>query len=168
MIFWRKGCKIMANEGRKDFNKMLNDNKDMPKVVIVSDEATIRRYGGNKMLLVPPSYYDFLIKRVPKGKLVTIGNLREYLARENDADFTDPMTAGIFINIVAWASYQREDNKTACFRVLKSDGELNVKFPGGIELQRRLLEEEGHKVISKGVKNVRYYVEDFESSLFEL
>ncbi len=78
------------------------------------------------------------------------------------------MTAGIFINIVAWASYQRSDNITSYWRVLKSDGELNFKYPEGIKLQKRLLEEEGHTIISKGTKNIKYYVKDFEKSLIEL
>ena len=51
---------------------------------------------------------------------------------------------------------------------MKSDGELNVKYPEGEELQKRLLEEEGHTIISKGTKNIKYYVKDFENSLIEL
>ena len=49
------------------------------------------------------------------------------------------MTAGIFINIVAWASYQRNEDITPYWRTLKSDGELNVKYPEAIELQKKLL-----------------------------
>ena len=158
----------MANEDKKDFNKMMNENKDMPKIQIVTDEKTIKKYGGTKMFLAPPTYYDELIKRVPKGKLITVGQMRDYLAKQNHADFTDPMTAGIFVNIVAWASYQRDTDITPYWRTLKSDGELNVKYPEAIDLQRRLLEEEGHTIITKGTKNVKYYVKDFEKSLVEL
>ena len=49
-----------------------------------------------------------------------------------------------------------------------SDGELNVKYPEAIELQKRLLEEEGHTIITKGTKNIKYYVKDFEKSLIKL
>lgn len=94
--------------------------------------------------------------------------MRDYLARKNNADFTDLMTAGIFVNIVTWASYQRDEDITPYWRTLKSDGELNVKYPEGIKLQKRLLEEEGHTIISKGTKNIKYYVKDFENSLIEL
>ena len=120
------------------------------------------------MFFAPPIYYDELMKKVPKGKLVTVSQMREYLAKQNKADFTDPMTAGIFVNIVAWASYQRNEDITPYWRTIKSDGELNVKYPEAIELQKRLLEEEGHTIISKGTKNIRYYVKDFEKSLIEL
>ena len=149
----------MANENKKDFNAMMKNNKDMPKIQIVEDEKTIKKYGGTKMFFAPPLYYDTLMKKVPKGKLVTVSQ---------NADFTDPMTAGIFVNIVAWASYQRNEDITPYWRTLKSDGELNVKYPEAIELQKRLLEEEGHTIVSKGTKNIKYYVKDFENSLIEL
>lgn len=158
----------MANESKKDFNAMLNNNKDMPKIQVIKDKKTIEKYGGAKMLLAPPSFYDNLIKKVPNGKLVTVNQIRKYLAKENNADFTDPMTAGIFINIVAWTSYQRSADITPYWRVLKSDGELNKKYPEKIELQKQLLEEEGHVIIKKGTKNIKYYVQNFEDSLVEL
>ena len=75
------------------------------------------------------------------------------------------MTAGIFVNIVAWDSYQRNEDVTPYWRTFKSGGELNIKYPEAIELQKRLLEEEGHTIISKGTK---YYGKDFENSLIEL
>lgn len=155
----------MSCENNKDFNAMLKNSKDMPKVQIIKDEVTIKRYGGEKMLLAPPIYYDEVIKKVPKGYVITIKQIREYLAKKLNADFTDPMTAGIFVNIVAWASYQRNEDITPYWRVLKSDGELNNKYPEGIALQKRLLEEEGFTVISKGKKQ-KYYVKDYENSLF--
>lgn len=158
----------MANESKRDFNAMMNDNRDMPKTQIVKDEKTIKKYGGTKMFLAPPLYYDELMKKVPRGKLLTVRQMREKFAKENKADFTDPMTAGIFVNIVAWANYQRNADITPYWRTLKSDGELNAKYPGAIELQKRLLEEEGHTIISKGTKNIKYYVKDFENSLMEL
>lgn len=158
----------MANEDKKDFNKMMKQNKDMPKIQIIEDEKIIKKYGGNKMLFAPPLYYDELIKKVPRGKLITTPQLRKYLAKKNNADFTDPMTAGIFINIVAWASYQRKEDLTPYWRTLKSDGELNSKYPEAIDLQKRLLEEEGHTIISKGTKNPKYYVKDYEKNLFNL
>ncbi len=157
----------MVNE-KKDFNAMMNNNKDMPKIQIVKDEKTIKKYGGTKMFFAPPIYYNELMKKVPKGKLMTVSQMREYLAKENDADFTDPMTAGIFVNIVAWASSQRTTDITPYWRTLKSDGELNAKYPEGIELQKSLLEKEGHTIILKGTKNKKYYVKDFKNSLIEL
>ena len=120
------------------------------------------------MLFAPPLAYDALMKQIPSGKLITTKELRAYLAKQNGADFTDPMTAGIFISIAAWASAQRTENLTPYWRTLKTDGELNAKYPGGIEAQKSKLEAEGHTIIQKGRKNIRYYVENYEAALYEL
>ena len=69
------------------------------------------------------------------------------------------MTAGIFVSIAAWASFQRREDETPYRRTLKANGELNEKYPGGAE---------AHTVIKKGRKNSRYFVKDYESALFVL
>lgn len=158
----------MANEEKKDFNAMLNDSKDMPKIQIITDEKSILKYGGDRMYFAPPMDYDRVMRLVPFGKLLTVGAIREYFARQSGADFTEPITAGIFVSIAAWASFQRTDRKTPYWRTLKAGGELNAKFPGGIEAQKELLEKEGHTVIQRGRTNIRYYVRDYEKALFEL
>ena len=63
---------------------------------------------------------------------------------------------------------QRKEDITPYWRTLKSDGRLNEKYPEGINLQKKLLEEEGYEIISKGTKNIKYYVKDFEKYLIEL
>lgn len=84
----------MANEDKKDFNAMLQDNKDMPKFQIITDVKSIEKYGGNKMYFAPPIAYDEVMKKIPYGKVITVGKIREFFAKENDADFTEPITAG--------------------------------------------------------------------------
>lgn len=158
----------MANEDKKDFNAMLHDSKDMPKMVIVTDPATIKKYGGERMYFAPPMDYDAVMRRVPWGKVTTVGEIRACFARENGADFTEPITAGIFVSIAAWASFQRAEDKTPYWRTLKANGELNPKYPGGVEAQKALLEAEGHTIVQKGRTNLRYYVQDLEQSLFAL
>lgn len=120
------------------------------------------------MYFAPPIDYDKVMKQVPYGKVVTVGKIREYFAKQNQADFTEPITAGIFVSISAWASYQRAENETPYWRTLKANGELNSKYPGGIEAQKLKLEAEGHVIISKGRTNIRYFVKDYETVLFEL
>ena len=102
-----QGDDNVANEEKKDFNAMLNDSKDMPKVQIVTDPGTIQRYGGDRMYFAPPADYDRAMRLVPFGRLATITDIRAHFARENGADFTEPITAGIFVSIAAWASFQR-------------------------------------------------------------
>ena len=145
---------------------MLHDSKDMPKFQTITDEKSIEKYGGDRMYFAPPIDYDKVMKRIPRGKVITIGMIRAYFAKLNDADFTEPITAGIFVSIAAWASFQRTENETPFWRTLKANGELNAKYPGGVEAQK--LEAEGHTIIQKGRTNIRYYVKDYEEALFEL
>jgi hypothetical protein len=158
----------MAKTKEKDFNAMLHDSKDMPKVKELTAPEVIKRYGGSIMLLAPPIEYDTLIKKIEKGKLTTTEQLRTTLAKKHNADFTCPLTAGIFISIVAHASEQRQENLTPYWRVLKKDGELNEKFPGGIEAQGKKLEEEGFSIIEKGRTKIKYFVKGYENFLADL
>lgn len=152
----------------KNFNEMLNNSKDMPKIQIVADIKTINKYGGNKMFFAPPITYDEIMRRIPIGKVITTKEIRKYLAEKNNADFTDPMTAGIFINLVAMASEERNTDLTPYWRTLKTDGFLNEKYPGGIEKQKEFLEKEGHEIGQIGKKNIRYYVKEYRNNLFNL
>lgn len=159
---------MMANEEKKDFNAMLQRDNGMPKIQIVTDEATIKKYGGTVMFFAPPIWYDELMRLIPKGQLITVKELRAYLARKNHADFTDPITAGIFVSIVAWASNQRTSDLTPYWRTLKANGELNPKYPEGLLAQKILLEQEGHTILQKGRTNIRYFVKNYEKKLFSL
>lgn len=158
----------MANEDQKDFNAMLHKDAGMPKIQIITDEASIRKYGGSRMYFAPPLDYDRMMKTVPFGKLITVNQLRDYFARQGGADFTDPITAGIFVSIAAWASVQRTQDPTPWWRTLKAHGELNPKYPGGIAAQREKLEAEGHTILVRGRKHLRYYVQDYEQALHTL
>lgn len=158
----------MAHEEKKDFNAMLRDSKDMPRVQVITDAKSIEKYGGSRMYFAPPMDYDWVMKKIPFGKLTTVGDIRTHFAKESGADFTEPITAGIFVSIAAWASYQRKEDKTPYWRTLKAGGELNPKYPGGVEAQKAKLEAEGHTVLQKGRKNLRYYVQNYEAALFDL
>lgn len=158
----------MANEEKKDFNAMLRDSRDMPKFQTITDSKSIEKYGGSRMYFAPPLDYDAAMKQVPSGKVITVGKIREYFARRNGADFTEPITAGVFVSIAAWASHQRTEDETPWWRTLKANGELNAKYPGGIAAQKEKLEAEGHSIIQRGRTNIRYFVKDYEKALFEL
>jgi len=135
----------------------------MPKVVKLTDAQAIARYGGENMLIAPPLDYDGLMKQVPFGMVTTSDIIRNVLAEKQRSDFTCPLTAGIFINIAARASAERQTDPTPFWRTLKKDGELNDKFPGGIETQKMMLEAEGHEVIQRGKK---FYVKNYGDKLF--
>ncbi len=151
---------------RKSFNEKLHHSGDLPKIEDLSDRPeAVRRYGGTKMLIAPPTEYNEIMAIVPEGKLITADRIRSALAERAGADVTCPLTAGIFINICANASEERGEDKIPYWRTLKTGGELNPKYPGGIEKQREYLEAEGHRIEQRGKK---CYVSDYENSLFEI
>ena len=106
---------------------------------------------------------------VPRGKVTTIDELRKTLARKHGATVACPITTGIFAWIAAHAaaeaSREKKKRTTAFWRTLKTGGELNPKYPGGIPLLKRMLKSEGHAVKQKGK---RFFVEDFSERLATL
>ena len=150
---------------KKTFNEKLQFSGDLPKVEKFDDPKKIERYKARSMVIPAPIEYDQLMKKVPKGKLTTIDRLMAVMAKKHNADCACPMTAGIFVNLAAHASEERAGkSETPWWRTLKKDGELNEKFPDGIEGQKIRLEAEGHVVIQKGK---RLLVENYEKRLCE-
>lgn len=68
----------MAFEEKKDFNAMLHDSKDMPKIQVITDKASIEKCDGNRMYFAPPIDYDTVMKKVPFGKVTTVGAIRDF------------------------------------------------------------------------------------------
>ena len=103
------------------------------------------------MVVPAPIEVDELMRKVPKGKVTTINQLREQLARKHGVSIACPITTGIFAWIAAHAAAeaQAEGKKrfTPWWRTLKTGGELNPKYPGGIRVQAALLRAEGHKLL---------------------
>ena len=51
----------MVNENKKDFNVMMKNNKDMPKIQIVEDEKTIKKYGKSTVELKCFLHHHFIM-----------------------------------------------------------------------------------------------------------
>jgi len=149
---------------KKTYNEKLNFAGDLPKVEKLGP-ALAERYKTDTMVIAAPCEYNELMKKVPKGRLITIDRMMAHMAKKHNAGCACPMTAGIFVNIAAHASEEREGkNETPWWRTLKKDGQLNEKYPGGIDSQKTRLEAEGHTVIQKGK---RYLVENYEKKIFQ-
>jgi hypothetical protein len=137
---------------------------------IVKIPPKMSRFGKGTMLIPTPNLVDILIRKVPKGKLVTVGELRRKLAADFGTDVTCPLTTGIFLRIAAEAAEEDRANGrarvTPFWRVVKDDGSLNPKFPGGVANQSRYLRAEGFALGSSGKKPPR--VKDFDRRLVNL
>jgi alkylated DNA nucleotide flippase Atl1 len=153
---------------KKTWQEKLADSKDLPKVVKITEKMS-KRWGSGTVVIPAPKEVDEIMKKVPKGKLITINQIREILAKKHGATIGCPLTTGIFAWIAAHAAEEAasEGKKdiTPYWRTLKTGGGLNPKYPGGIELQEKLLREEGHTIIRKGKK---CFVADFEKYLIKL
>jgi alkylated DNA nucleotide flippase Atl1 len=138
----------------------------LPKVVKI-DRKMSKRWGSGTCVIPDPQEVDALMKKVPRGKLTTINQIRQKLAKKHKATIACPITTGIFANIAAHAAEElRAQGKkqiTPYWRTLKGDGELNPKYPGGGARAKEILEKEGHKIIKKGKK---YLVENYEKNLY--
>lgn len=108
------------------------------------------KYGAGKMLIPDPREMDKLVRTVRKGKLLTQSQLRDKLAQQAGATATCPMTTGIFLRVVAEAAEEAaRDGKqrtTPYWRVVRDDGGLIDKFPGGVKAQAAHLRDEGHEI----------------------
>jgi hypothetical protein len=124
---------------------------------------------GATVAIPAPREIDAHMRAVPIGALTTVSDIRDAVAREHNADFGCPMTTGIFAWIAAHAAEEAaqagEPDITPYWRTLKAGGELNPKYPGGIEQQKARLQSEGHQIVEKGRKTV---VAGYEHSLVEL
>lgn len=138
---------------RKSWREKLATNKDLPKTLVIP----------------APREVNEIMSRVPPGKLVTIEEIRRCLARQHNTTTACPLTTGIFAWIAAHAAAEAEadgeTNTTPYWRTLKTGGQINPKYPGGVAHQTKLLKREGHKILRKGQQ---WFVANHENSLFAL
>ena len=160
--------KAISTNRRKSWHTKLTDPKGLPKVTPITGRMS-RKWGEGVMVVPAPLEVDGLMRQVPKGKLTTINELRAALARKHGVDLACPITTGIFAWISAHAAVEAQTagrkRITPWWRTLKSTGELNPKYPGGAELQARLLRDEGHQLTTPGGRRPPQVV-DFKKALF--
>ena len=150
---------------RKSWREKLANSRDLPKVEPIVGNRTLR-WGAGTVVIPAPREVDEVMRTIPRGRLITINEIRAIIARKRGATIGCPITTGIFAWIAAHAAEEAaaegETHVTPSWRTLKSGGELNPKYPGGIEVLKRRLEAEGHLIVSKGN---RHFVADYERRL---
>ncbi len=160
---------------KKSWQEKMADKKGTPKILELQKNFpcynTLAKIGareGDSVVLVNPQDVEAIMKEIPLGRLITLKEICQKLAKKFDADACCTLTAGIFTmtaaNAAAEIKMDGKDNKNPYWRTLKMDGYLNPKYPGGQEAHKRLLEDEGFQVVQKG-KN--YRVRDFEKYLVD-
>ena len=153
---------------KKTWQEKLEAGRDFPKTLTLEPNfpcyRALRKMGakpGDSVVLAPPLAVDTIMNAVPRGKLLTLKELCKALAEKYGTQYCCTLTTGIFVTIAANAT-DETDGDTPYWRTLKNNGELNKKYPGGVERQRTLLEAEGHTIMRKGQ---RLCVKDYEKKL---
>lgn len=126
-----------VNDPTKEFQvkKLEKDFADMP--------------AGAKMLIATPKIVDDYVRQVPKGKSGSLATMRKDLAIEYGAEYTCPVTSGIFLRIVSEAAHEQIEkgapiSKVAPFwRVIDEKSALNKKLSFGQEFVRQQRKKEG-------------------------
>jgi hypothetical protein len=104
---------------------------------------------GAKMLIATPKIIDQYVRQIPKGKSSSLATMRKDLAIEYGAEYTCPVTSGIFLRIVSEAAHEQIEqgtpaNKVAPFwRLVDERSNLNKKFSFGQEFVKQKRKREG-------------------------
>jgi hypothetical protein len=156
------------SRAKKSWREKLLDDKDLPKVEKIT--GRMQKTCGKGTLVIPaPRQVDAIMAKARKGKLLNINTIRAALAKENKATTACPICTGIFAWIAANAAQEAIEagakKVTPYWRTLKGQNEINPKYPGGLEVQKALLESEGHQVIAKGK---RMLVVDADKKMMQL
>ena len=132
---------------KKSWAEKLNSKKEIQIKKVDFDFADI--IAGSSMLIATPEVVDDYVKQIPKGKNVSIKTLRNDLAHTYGADVTCPLTAGIFLRIVAEAAYEEYQKTnslkgiTPFWRVIDPKSKLASKLSFGKDLLIEQREKEG-------------------------
>lgn len=152
-------------KSRKTWREKLLDCKDLPKVSKIEGKMS-KRWGTGTCVIPAPMEVNEVMRAVPKGKLITTKEIQREIAEKHKTTMACPMCCGIFAWIAAHAANEAEIGSakqiTPYWRTLKTGGELNSKFPGGVEALKVRLEAEGHQIVAKGKK---WIVVDYERCL---
>ena len=117
------------------------DSAPEPSVQFIAESKTAAFPVGN-MLIASPLTLEAVVRNIPQGSVLTLTALRDMLAVKYKADYTCPLTTGIFLRVVAEAALE-EGSDTPYWRVVRPDGRLIEKLPGGEEAQARRLSQDG-------------------------
>ena len=131
---------------KKSWLDKLNENKE-PKIKRIEiDFADIP--SGSMMFIATPKLIDEYIQEIGVGKRINIKTLRKDLAIAHNADYTCPVTTGIFLRIVAEANYEKLQNGklvgeiTPFWRVIEPNSALAKKLTFGQDFLLQLIEKE--------------------------
>ena len=69
---------------KKTFTEKLNEDKDLPRVIEINDKMS-KRWGTGTCVIPAPREVNEIMRLIPKGRLITINQIREVLAKRHKA-----------------------------------------------------------------------------------
>ena len=71
---------------RKSWREKLHDSRDLPRVFEVNEKMS-QKWGTGTCVIPAPMEVNEIMRNVPEGKLITINQIREMLAKKHNASF---------------------------------------------------------------------------------
>ena len=134
---------------RKSWREKM-DNPNLPKVVDIPPNMQ-KRLGTGTLLIPSPRDVEGVIRGIPEGEIMTVAQIRRSLAARYATNSACPLCTGMFVRLSAEAAEEEaREGQTRIvpyWRVVKNDGSLNPKFPGGAERQAERLRGEGRRIV---------------------
>ena len=131
---------------KKTWLDKLNEKKEPQIKRTETDFADIP--AGSSMFIATPQIIDQYIQEIGFGKRIDTRTLRKDLASEHNADYTCPVTTGIFLRIVAEANYEKFqqgqpiEDITPFWRVIEPNSPLARRLAFGQDFIIRQIEKE--------------------------
>jgi len=69
---------------KMSWKEKLTDSKDMPKVVEITENMS-QKWGTGTVCIPAPIEVDGIMRQVPRGKLITVNQIREVVAKRHSA-----------------------------------------------------------------------------------
>jgi len=154
---------------KPQFPKILKLKKRLPCYTAVHSMGV---NAGEDVVLVNASEIISIMREVPKGNLITIIEICKIIAKKHKTKGCCSLVSGIHVMTIANAVEEvilqggkSDIANIPYWRTVKSHGELNPKYPGGLENHAKKLEKEGYSITKKGK---RWFVADYEKYLIKI
>ncbi len=136
----------MAKKAKSWAEKM--DKPPKPEVLVL-DKDYARHPAGTRMLISTPREIAAFVKDIPEGATLAAAEMRDALAYNHQAQFTCPLTTGIFLRVVAETALEQmaagvdRDEVAPFWRIVAPKDPLAKKLSCGVEQLAHWREMEG-------------------------
>ena len=115
------------------FREKLFKKTDFPKIKTIPKYLN-KSWGKGKFVMPSPLEVNTIMKKVPKGKLTTINEIRKKLAKKYKTTTACPIVTGVFAWIVAGAAKEDDqDGKKKYHSILEN---IKIRWQDKLKISR--------------------------------